>query len=66
MPEIFAPDHDGDAGEQADGYAAGRADPVVVEGEFQEVGNADQHGGNADPVQPVRTDAGFEVGAAGR
>src|SRR4029077_16021361 len=60
--ETLAPDDHGDPGQQADGDASRGADPVVVESKLQEVGNTDQDGGDADPVQPVRADAGFEIG----
>src|SRR5579872_1332407 len=51
--EALAPDHDRDAGENSYGHAPGRADPVIVEGELQEVGDSDQECSDANAVQPV-------------
>src|SRR5581483_1107063 len=42
------------------------ADPVTVESELEKVGDSDQEGGDSNPVQPVRADAGFEVGVGVR
>ena len=58
----LAPHYHRDSGEQADGDASGGADPVIVEGEFQKIRNTDQQRGDPDAVQPVRTDARFQVG----
>src|SRR5438477_13116105 len=60
--EAFTPDHDGNSGDQADRDSAGGTDPVIFECEFQEIRDANQQGGDADAVQPVGTDAGFEIG----
>ena len=54
--ETFAPQDKSYACQQADGYASTRANPIVLERIFQEIGNADQNGNNANAVQPVLTD----------
>src|SRR5580692_1581344 len=59
--EAFAPQDDGDAGNQADGDAPGGADPIVIEGKLQEVGDPDQQSGDPYAIEPVGSDAGFEV-----
>ena len=59
--KALAPHNNCDAGKQADGDAAGRADPVVVEGEFQEIRNPYQERGDPDAIEPVRAYAGFEI-----
>src|SRR5215471_6704047 len=62
VAKALAPQHHRDAGKQADGNAAGGADPAVLEGVLQKIGNPYQHGSDADAVQPVRADARFETG----
>src|SRR5208282_806168 len=59
--KAFAPKHGRDPGHQSNGDAPGGTDPVIVESEFQEVGDPDQQRGDADAVQPVRADARLEV-----
>ena len=51
--EAFTPDYDRNSGEQANGHASCGANPVVVEGILEEVGDANQDGRNTDAVQPM-------------
>ena len=60
--ESLAPHHNGDTSKQADGDAASRADPVIFKSEFEEIRDSDQQSSDADSVEPVRADPGFEVG----
>ncbi len=59
--EVFTPEDQTDPGEHTDGYPAACADPVVIEGIFQKIGNAKQHGDNADAIEPYLADSAFEV-----
>ena len=61
LAKVLAPHHYCDSGEQADADAAGGTNPVIVEGILQEIGNPDQHSGDADTVQPMRANARFEI-----
>ena len=58
--KALGPGDEGRAGDKTDEHAAERADPMVVEGELEEPGYSDEHGEDADAVEPLRADAAFE------
>jgi len=58
--EALRPEDDGCARDKADEDAAKRADPVVVHGELEEPGCADQNGDDADAAEELGADAVFE------
>src|SRR5438874_9125621 len=59
--EAFAPHHHRNASQESYGDATGGTDPIVIKCKFQEIGNPNQHGGDTNSIEPMGTDAGFEV-----
>ncbi len=60
MPEAVSCEDRGESGQDAEDHTAAGADPVVVDGVLEEERNAEQHGDDADPVDPREPDVGFE------
>ncbi len=60
VAETFAPEKDCYACDNSDHHLGSRANPVVVESQLQEIRKPDQHGHDADAIQPLSTDAGFQ------
>src|SRR5262249_51640262 len=57
-----APKHDGHADYKANDDAARWTNPLIVEGVFQKVGDADQNRDNPDAIQPVSANFGLQFG----
>jgi hypothetical protein len=60
--EVLGPEDDGGAEEEAGEDAAERADPMVVDGPFEEEGGGDEKGEDADAAEELGADAVFEGG----
>jgi hypothetical protein len=58
----LAPRQHEDTEEDADGHTAGGTDPVVVEGQFEEIGNGEEKRNDTDAIEPAAADEGFEIG----
>src|SRR5437867_3105324 len=59
---MLAPKYDGHARYKANDDAGGWTNPLIVEGVFQKVGDADQNRNNPDAIQPVSANFGFQFG----
>src|SRR5690348_155307 len=59
--EPLAPREHQRAQEDADGDAARGANPVVVEGQLQEIGDGEEQGDDANAIEPSAGDQGFQV-----
>ncbi len=51
--------------ENANGDASGGADPVVVKGQLEEIGDGEEKGNDADAIEPTAPDERFEIGGGG-
>src|SRR5262249_846582 len=58
---MLAPKHDGHPRYKANDDAGGWTNPLIVEGVFQEVGDADQNRNNPDAIQPMSANFGFQL-----
>lgn len=61
----LAPGQHESAKQDADGDAAGRTDPVIVESQFEEVGDGKEQSDDADAIEPSAANEGFEIGGGG-
>ena len=57
----FAPGEHQQTEQDADGNAARRSNPVVVEGEFQKVRDGEEQRDDPDAIEPAAADERFEV-----
>ena len=62
--KTFAPHDERDAGDDADRHLRARADPIVFDGELEEIRQPNQHGDDADAVQPLAANARLQETAA--
>ena len=58
--EPLAPDEQSDPRQQTDRNSSGGTDPIILERVFQEIGDSDQDGDNADAVEPILSNLFFK------
>src|ERR1700679_3896793 len=58
--ESLGPGDQGGAGQKTDEHAAQRTYPMIVNGQLEKPGHANEHGENANAVEPLRSDSVFE------
>ena len=60
--EALGPEHEAGTGGEADEDAADGTDPLLIDGEFEEPGGANEDGDDADAVEDLGAEAVFERG----